>query len=460
MRDIVSPLAGIRSPFGNERFSPYALFSRSEQGAWYDPSDFSTMFQDSAGTTPVTAAGDPVGRILDKSPNGNHASQATTSSRPILARQPLTGVRNLLLNTGFDGAISGTPGTAPTSWGYFAQNTPTVTFSADEEYAGGNKVRIETDATERLQFAQTVSVQANTTYILSSIIDITSPATPNAIWMYVNWSAVPAGATVTYQLDGAPIAGSSGVPAGRHTIASILTVGATAGTASARFGVAVQAAGVVYDVIFRQPQVEIGSARTAYQLAASAYDVTEAGVQTIWALDFDGADDSLATASVNFSGTDQISTWAGVEKTIDQTVSFICELSTSSSTLNGTFGLRSAISASPTNGTYNYNSRGSVLVIASAGQNYPAGNADVLSTMFEISPAYIRPRVDGVQLLETTTSQGTGNYGNYPLYIGSRAGLSLFYSGRLFSLIIRGTQSTPAQIRQTETWINARTGAY
>src|SRR5688500_2559990 len=63
-----------------------ALFAAGEQGAWYDPSDFSTMFQDSAGTTPVTAAGQPVGKINDKSGRGNHATQATAGSRPQLTQ--------------------------------------------------------------------------------------------------------------------------------------------------------------------------------------------------------------------------------------------------------------------------------------------------------------------------------------------------------------------------------------
>ena len=44
----------------------FALFAAGEQGAWFDPSDFSTMFQDSAGTTPVTAVEQPVGLMLDK----------------------------------------------------------------------------------------------------------------------------------------------------------------------------------------------------------------------------------------------------------------------------------------------------------------------------------------------------------------------------------------------------------
>lgn len=48
-------------------FSPLHLFAAGEAGAWFDPSDLSTMFQDSAGTTPVTAVEQPVGLWFDKS---------------------------------------------------------------------------------------------------------------------------------------------------------------------------------------------------------------------------------------------------------------------------------------------------------------------------------------------------------------------------------------------------------
>jgi len=48
-------------------FSPLSLFAASEPGFWFDPSDLSTLFQDAAGTTPVTAAGQSVGLVLDKS---------------------------------------------------------------------------------------------------------------------------------------------------------------------------------------------------------------------------------------------------------------------------------------------------------------------------------------------------------------------------------------------------------
>lgn len=59
------------------------LFNGGKQGIWLDPSDLSTMFQDTAGSQPVTADGDPVGLMLDKSGNGNHATQTVSAARPI-----------------------------------------------------------------------------------------------------------------------------------------------------------------------------------------------------------------------------------------------------------------------------------------------------------------------------------------------------------------------------------------
>lgn len=65
------------------RWNPSALFDTGAQGAWFDPSDQSTLFQDAALTMPVTVPGQPVGGILDKSGNNNHARQAINAARPI-----------------------------------------------------------------------------------------------------------------------------------------------------------------------------------------------------------------------------------------------------------------------------------------------------------------------------------------------------------------------------------------
>lgn len=59
-----------------------ALFSNGEQGGMWDATDMASLFQDSAGTTPVTAYTQPIGRMLDISGNGHHHLQSAASSRP------------------------------------------------------------------------------------------------------------------------------------------------------------------------------------------------------------------------------------------------------------------------------------------------------------------------------------------------------------------------------------------
>lgn len=48
-------------------FNPATLFGTTDTGWFYDLSDMSTLFQEAAGTTPVTAVAQPVGLCLDKS---------------------------------------------------------------------------------------------------------------------------------------------------------------------------------------------------------------------------------------------------------------------------------------------------------------------------------------------------------------------------------------------------------
>ena len=84
-------------------FSPTSLFTPGVNGVWYDPSDITTLFQDAAGTTPVTAVEQPVGRMLDKSGRGNHAVNNSGNS----ANFPVLSARyNLLTKTEqFDDAV-------------------------------------------------------------------------------------------------------------------------------------------------------------------------------------------------------------------------------------------------------------------------------------------------------------------------------------------------------------------
>ena len=246
-------------------FNPRSLFAAGEQGIWLDPSDFSTLFQDAAGTTPVTALGQPVGKILDKSGRGNHATQTTSASRPTLQQD------------------------------------------------------------------------SNGLYYLS----------------------------------------------------------------------------------------------------------------------FDGTDDGMATPSIDFTGTDKMTVWAGVRKLSDAVIGVVVELSTNSDSTNGTFALAASIGGN----NYYAQSRGTVRS-ASAATGYVAPHSAVLVAEAKISTDILRLHVNNAAPLSSATDQGTGNYGNYPLYIGQRGGTTLPFNGRLYQLIVRGAESNAGQIAATEAWCNSKTRAY
>jgi len=61
------------------------LFAAGQQGFWLPFTDFASLSQDSAGTLPYTALEQPVGRVLDRSGQGNHASQATSTARGVVS---------------------------------------------------------------------------------------------------------------------------------------------------------------------------------------------------------------------------------------------------------------------------------------------------------------------------------------------------------------------------------------
>jgi hypothetical protein len=113
--------------------SPSSLFGNGEDGVWYNPSDINTLFQDSGGTTPVTADGDPVGRMLDKSGNGNHAIQTVSADRPVYdvnsSMEYLAFNGN---NSGLDSGISRSiwgQSFSASFWLYFNDNSRATIFS-------------------------------------------------------------------------------------------------------------------------------------------------------------------------------------------------------------------------------------------------------------------------------------------------------------------------------------------
>jgi hypothetical protein len=78
-------------------------------GAYFDLADLSTLYQDRAGTIPVTGIGSPVGFVKDKSGNGNHAVAPTDAARPVFSEYvcPNSGdIKRGLLFDGVDDVLA------------------------------------------------------------------------------------------------------------------------------------------------------------------------------------------------------------------------------------------------------------------------------------------------------------------------------------------------------------------
>lgn len=260
MAQSVAPVIGVR----HGSFSPQALFAIGQQGAWYDPSDLSTLFQDAAGTIPVTGTGQPVGLMLDKSGRGNHAIQATAAIRPI----------------------------------------------------------------------------------------------------------------------------------------------------------------------FR----DVGGLRY---------------------LECDGVDDGMVTGSIDFTGTNKMLVCAGVRKLSDAASGMIAELSASISVNNSCFNLGTTFAAGA---NFSLSSKGAIRQDAVTPNSFPPPYSAVLSGTMDIANDLCLLRLNGAAAATNSADQGTGNFGNYPLYLFRRDGTRLPFNGLFYGAIIAGSTYSAAQIASAERYLAGKSG--
>lgn len=177
-------------------------------------------------------------------------------------------------------------------------------------------------------------------------------------------------------------------------------------------------------------------------------------------LQFDGVDDMLNTAAINFTATDKMSVFAGLRKNTDANQQVCLELGTGIGA-EGTFLWRAPYSSGQSGFTFNLSgSSGSYYL--NTGIVAPATR--VLSSLMNIGASTLAeelvPRINGVvtQNGSSGTVAGTGNFSNNALYIAARAGNVLPLNGNIYSMIVRGAPSTTQEITDTENWVAAKTG--
>jgi hypothetical protein len=200
----------------------------------------------------------------------------------------------------------------------------------------------------------------------------------------------------------------------------------------------------------------------AYQRVAAATDYDTSGFPLY--LSADGTDDSMATSAIDFSATDKMSVFAGVRKLSDAAYGTVAELSASVDTNNGTFALFNP--SSPAWQTRLHGNSAATNYAQSTPATYTAPISNIVTLVYDLAGANLNakltPRINGVvnqaTNIDSGTGAGTGNFGNWPLYIGRRGGTTLPYNGRIYGLVIRGAASTDAQISAMEKWMAAKTG--
>lgn len=128
------PYPAIRSaisPAVTDGYGPYnsaiklieGLFSAGQQGFWLPFTDFASLSQDSAGTLPYTALEQPVGRVLDRSGRGNHATQPTSTARGVVSAR----VNRLIATEALSAATWSASGGATVTDG--GAGSSTITFA-------------------------------------------------------------------------------------------------------------------------------------------------------------------------------------------------------------------------------------------------------------------------------------------------------------------------------------------
>jgi hypothetical protein len=568
-------------------FNPASLFANGEPGVWYDPSDFSTMFQDAAGTTPVTAVEQPVGLLLDRSKglalgsdlvtNGDFSSGAgwtlqagqsisggelafiassgvagrtdtftnnATYKVTIVIASYTAGDVQISINGGsfmeFDITATGTytryirAGNTTTNLNIAAAGgastwgmTSVSVYELPGNHAFQSTIGLRPVLSARVNALVQTEDFSNASWFKSGVTGTVSVLTATAgagrhqtrqaifsganakasiqfspgTHLYAHLSFYDGGviyATAIYQLQGSgtvsqtanssgTIASSTITPNSDGSFTCTLTTTFTsAPTLNLSVGFAQQATGNTIDSsgipTFTAAGTEtlsvtnadarvtnVGSNMPAYQrVGAATYGTsTVAGNPDYdtsgfpFFLGFNGVTGSRWMVSSTITpGTDKAQVFAGVRKLSDAGIGVFAELSTIV-TNAGTF----SIYAPNTSGTYASLLNGSAL----GANNYATFTApitNVLTNLYDIAQPTIATeisfRANGVVVSGSSfgaADAGTGNFGNYPLYIGARAGSSLYYNGNLYELIVRfGPNLSESTIDQTEVWVGDKTG--
>lgn len=396
---------------------------------------------------------------------GNHATQTTTTSRPVLSARV-----NLLTKTEqFDDVY----------WRLFG--VASTTSSITEDTLNSVHEILSPDSLIVTGQVTTISIEAKAGTATHIQLTFTGGANPFANFDLVNG---------VVSLSGNSPISTTIVNAGNGYFRCTLTSSGSGSSGGGAVSICLidnnptatrrpLYAGTGKSAFIRKVDLRVANVGTnlpAYQRVNTATDYDTAGFPHY--LLFDGVDDYLVTNSINFTATDKMTVVAGVRKLSDVAAGVIAEINDGSVGENKVVVLRSS-SQSALAGASSPFSNYEVMVHGSLAQNvsdyssylttnaFTAPTTSVLSLSVDIAlksiasaslraNALVPARQSGI----FTGASMSGNLPNAPLYIGRRGGITLPFNGQLYGLVIRGALSSTGEIQGSESYMNLHTGAY
>ncbi len=403
-----------------------ALTAAGRKGFFPSTNPATGWYQDSAGTIPA-AYEQPVGRILDLSGSAYHATQATSANRPTYTLRVNMLQRTDNLTAGW--TVIGTPSATATTLtdddgasneGVY-QNAATCVASA--QYAFTFVVAKTSGAASFPGFG--VSTTGGTVKTAQIAINTDTGAYTGRS-SYSDYDSV---AIVTYPNDALYWHVTVMFTTGAGN--TVLTVGAypAVNTNAGAIWAATTQGSVTTSRFDLRLAAFAGMNLPAYQRVgdgtAGVADYDTAGFRDmLW---WNGTTHAMATPAIDLTGSNQIEALLNVVKVSDASTYLAYETSVSANSNSGSM----YIAAPGTIGSnYSCRSHGTVVQTASyTDASVAAPNLACLRHVSSIPGKSLTLYRNGVSIVTNTGDQGAGKYGNHPLYIGARAGTSLYFNG-------------------------------
>jgi hypothetical protein len=374
---------------------------------------------------------------------GNHLTQSTSTARPLLARVPVGGRRNLInASEELDNA----------SW----------ISDGSRVVVSGNTLTANEQLSPRTLFIrQTFAYDASAAYTIFADVEDNGG---RYAWIgsfddttgFGAMFDLQTGTFVGYRTGVGTPSGNSITDLGGGIYRISMSFTTSASPASSIYGAQIGLSSdgdldwsTTYDgtesIIVHKYQLEESATATPYQKVTAAYDITESGKADVVGLLFDGLEDSLVSPSIDLTSATGVTQAAGAVQ-------------------NGPDGVNSRLVDGPAGGEIGFNT-GDDLIYT----NMSAGSNVSLSKNFDLrSPASIIRRSDksapiSKQLVngdssQSTSSLGAGNFLDSQLHVGERDTGGGQFPGLIFSALLIDRYITDEETTELETYLEDKAG--